>query len=1760
MTIFPDKILKQHVNSFLPDSETLQYAFLRINKNNVPYQIRTFLNSFNVKYNKVLSFKLQQATTGKERIFPLTDQLWVDFNISTKSLTIPCKASSFLFRKGWDNDKETVKISFNDIRAVELVKNSTHGYSIFFRLNGPCVIFSSESEKREYLKLMLYDSYETDRLEKEVLPSLFKNKIQKVTPEEEILENSVSEGTPRPRRFGIGKYRPLDVTRSRVSYDSGLLSESYTKASTSNKSTNIISKTEDRRSNNNKNDLMEEADIFREEKENLQNNKKLKYSRHEFINATFDSSLNNDRKSDNSYYEFENSKNNAARVPQKTTFKIPNKLQMYLQQIEKCNKTSADSRYNKKTIKKNKFSQNQNSDDVIEISDDEEDIASSKKNSIDIHRNRKINQRKVGLTENGVKESMTQKNVFLSHVSAFGLKKSPSSIFSDDSNDEILTLQSEIVNSDIEFIVNGSEKGDGIHTMRGFPRFVKNKFTSKFLIKSDGRSKEKLDFQPQIDNSGIDVSTQNKDGLPRLVEAPTLKGISALGLIKSQNSEFSDESADEIFDLHPEIDNSDVELVADGLEKNEINQNKDRVRVENENASSKVHYIFAYGLRKSRNSEFSIDSAEEFSGLPTEIDNSDVELVTDGLEKNESNRSKDRVRVENEYASTKLRHISASGLRKSENCEFSDDSVEEVLGLHSEIDNSDVELIPDDLERNEISQNKNIVRAENECASSKVRHISAFGFSKFQDSADEILEVSSEIDNSDVELVAGGLEKYEGDQRIDGLLKDFTCSVTEEMQKECKISEISNKATVDMTKRDNYEIGLRQSQSSDGLGTDKNHCTKYGSPIVAGNGFIFNKLTTEAEELIHLSVKQMQSDSGNSSNEIIVDGYLGDTYVCKEQGSKDLSNDVYNEIGEACHNSISKKNDQLDNDLAMKSIGKVNKSAKNQYQAEKIKSPEILESAVEYVIENTTNLNKTTRSDSQTGKIKSPNTLESSVKSDELYETVRTKSSESEQIKSPSILKSAVNDSNETASFQDTTSNSVNIKKRRVQENTTKLNETTRNEYQSDSPIILEYASKSATKKIIKVNEIARTESPQSEIISSPNIFDSPVKSVTKNRLDLNKTVRNESHRTKKIKSPNMLEAAVKSVTENTAKLNKTATSGSQTEKIKSQDIVQSAVKSVTENTAKLNQTVTTKSSHSEKIKSPNILESAVTSITGNTTKVRRVSRTEKIKSPVILESAMESVTQNTDKLSERVRWKYSQSEKIKSPNILNSAVKHIPERANFQESKKRKLDACEENVVTFAKKLNSVNSIENDANLAKVSKYLEFTPNVRRESIMPLCKDNNNTTYSFKILQPAKENSNKNIPKKINVLQHIIIRPDIEVPVNIQNKGGRSEPQIITHTPLEIYTKNVGCIKISKQFLWFLRSYAAQMNIPLHDDYKLKSQTELDRSLNNDYAQLSKAMATLHKSGKNKSAETQLEKFPKERALRRKWLRACNVTEKMIASSSTCVCSKHFKSTDFDRVYWPKARLRPNVVPCVRDTENTIYPIVRSTQVMSFTSPSPSLKLPAPLKKEIKIIEVFSEEASNSKSRIFKAAQPPKRAVRPEINDDDNDIEITDEYFVGPDSSHNDIKISQVFSEAPQIYNSGYDSDSDIEIIEDSFEKTTNLNPEISLFLKGPKVYNHNGSAVENEEFVKFSDILKQTEYIHSLTVDHFSTPKVAKQNLEITKMTVANLEDKMKRFRVDNHKLLNKIEHYKNVLLYLRNNNVILKKNDLMMVDKLL
>ncbi|KAK4884633.1 hypothetical protein RN001_000904 [Aquatica leii] len=307
--------------------------------------------------------------------------------------------------------------------------------------------------------------------------------------------------------------------------------------------------------------------------------------------------------------------------------------------------------------------------------------------------------------------------------------------------------------------------------------------------------------------------------------------------------------------------------------------------------------------------------------------------------------------------------------------------------------------------------------------------------------------------------------------------------------------------------------------------------------------------------------------------------------------------------------------------------------------------------------------------------------------------------------------------------------------------------------------------------------------------------------------------------------------------------------------------------------------------------------------------------------------------------------------------------------------------------------------------------------------------------------------------------------------------------------------------------------------------------------------------------------------RFPKDRPTKLKWIRICKVSEKSINSSS-CVCSRHFKRDDFDTVYWPKKRLLANVVPARSILYEPPLPPVETNGIDTVSSPLPSYAIVdrfkqeieeteesdqifdtssikiEPRKQDIKIIEVFSEAVSISK--------PARRSVRQVIDDD---IEIIEDIFEEPPKQ--DIKIIEVFSEAPPIFSSGPECDEDIQIIEDSPELSTTLN-------SGSALYTHKSQNIENEKLFKVNCVadspLNQLQYIRNLTVEHFATPRKAKRNLEFTKIAASTLNNKLNQFRVENRRLLKKIERFKNVLLYLRHNNLILEENAQIMVNQLL
>ncbi|KAL1490745.1 hypothetical protein ABEB36_013392 [Hypothenemus hampei] len=87
-----------------------------------------------------------------------------------------------------------------------------------------------------------------------------------------------------------------------------------------------------------------------------------------------------------------------------------------------------------------------------------------------------------------------------------------------------------------------------------------------------------------------------------------------------------------------------------------------------------------------------------------------------------------------------------------------------------------------------------------------------------------------------------------------------------------------------------------------------------------------------------------------------------------------------------------------------------------------------------------------------------------------------------------------------------------------------------------------------------------------------------------------------------------------------------------------------------------------------------------------------------------------------------------------------------------------------------------------------------------------------------------------------------------------------------------------------------------------------------------------------------NNKSIVSFHRFPKEKLLRQKWLIACGLEENTIKSSSL-ICSKHFRTIDFDETYWPKKIITicgPNTFVCNYARE--MQDILESTSISSIS------------------------------------------------------------------------------------------------------------------------------------------------------------------------------------------------------------------------------
>ncbi|KAF5305757.1 hypothetical protein FQR65_LT07653 [Abscondita terminalis] len=191
--MFSDDLIQLHAHNLFPESQFLEDAFCKIGRNNLFYESRKFLNILNLKLKNVRSFKVEYALMDADQITPPKNlngepELWVDFNISSEFISIPCNKSSFpldTLTESEDEEVQIIKILFANVVMVKMSKfqeddfDNNDGCLILFLLKSNSVMLSSHNLSKEILKLIVFKNSDMELLEQVVLPSLFKGRFEK---------------------------------------------------------------------------------------------------------------------------------------------------------------------------------------------------------------------------------------------------------------------------------------------------------------------------------------------------------------------------------------------------------------------------------------------------------------------------------------------------------------------------------------------------------------------------------------------------------------------------------------------------------------------------------------------------------------------------------------------------------------------------------------------------------------------------------------------------------------------------------------------------------------------------------------------------------------------------------------------------------------------------------------------------------------------------------------------------------------------------------------------------------------------------------------------------------------------------------------------------------------------------------------------------------------------------------------------------------------------------------------------------------------------------------------------------------------------------------------------------------------------------------------------------------------------------------------------------------------------------------------------
>ncbi|XP_031329797.1 uncharacterized protein LOC116160673 [Photinus pyralis] len=184
--LFSDEQLQNRAHIMFPGSDTAASDLKNVSLQTFNNDIRHFLNNFNSKSRRIKSFKFDFAFLDSYVITApnvLDDNIWVDFNLAIKSITILCNKKSLIFNTSIEDDfaLEELTVYFDNVEAVDIVKlkkteSGSLGNKIRFKLKTPYAVVHSSSENAanaNYLNLILFDSTELNELAKEVLPLIF---------------------------------------------------------------------------------------------------------------------------------------------------------------------------------------------------------------------------------------------------------------------------------------------------------------------------------------------------------------------------------------------------------------------------------------------------------------------------------------------------------------------------------------------------------------------------------------------------------------------------------------------------------------------------------------------------------------------------------------------------------------------------------------------------------------------------------------------------------------------------------------------------------------------------------------------------------------------------------------------------------------------------------------------------------------------------------------------------------------------------------------------------------------------------------------------------------------------------------------------------------------------------------------------------------------------------------------------------------------------------------------------------------------------------------------------------------------------------------------------------------------------------------------------------------------------------------------------------------------------------------------------------